>query len=148
MVQSDLRDLGIELNMVAGDRATQNAAQKDINRVQLMHTMVGRADYDVIESHLSVNRRDSLLNNAGDGTPVDAKLEELLQKVVSTPDDAGRAAASKAVQDYLTEQAYVLPLFEEPQVYALAPHVKGFVTESVARPSFYSVYFDRDGEDN
>ena len=148
MVQSDLRDLGIELNMVAGDRATQNAAQKDINRVQLMHTMVGRADYDVIESHLSVNRRDSLLNNAGDGTPVDAKLEELLQKVVSTPDDAGRAAASKAVQDYLTEQAYVLPLFEEPQVYALAPHVKGFITESVARPSFYSVYFDRDGEDN
>ena len=148
MVQSDLRDLGIELNMVAGDRATQNAAQKDINRVQLLHTMVGRADYDVIESHLSVNRRDSLLNNAGDGTPVDAKLEELLQKVVSTPDDAGRAAASKAVQDYLTEQAYVLPLFEEPQVYALAPHVKGFVTESVARPSFYSVYFDRDGEDN
>lgn len=148
MVQSDLSDLGIELNMVAGDRATQNAAQKDINRVQLMHTMVGRADYDVIESHLSVNRRDSLLNNAGDGTPADAKLEELLQKVVSTPDDAGRAAASKAVQDYLTEQAYVLPLFEEPQVYALAPHVKGFITESVARPSFYSVYFDRDGEDN
>lgn len=148
MVQSDLRDLGIELNMVAGDRATQNAAQKDINRVQLMHTMVGRADYDVIESHLSVNRRDALLNDAGDGTPVDAELEELLQKVVSTPDDAGRTAASKAVQDYLTEQAYVLPLFEEPQVYALAPHVKGFVTESVARPSFYSVYFDRDGEDN
>lgn len=146
MIQSDLRDLGIELSMVSGDRATQNAAQKDINRVQIMHTMVGRADYDVIESHLSVKRRDSLLNNSGDGTPVDAKLEELLQKVVSTPDDAGRAEASKEVQDYLTEQAYVLPLFEEPQVYALAPYVKGFATEAVARPSFYSVYLDRNGD--
>nr|WP_236627271.1 TIGR04028 family ABC transporter substrate-binding protein [Corynebacterium ureicelerivorans] len=147
MMQSDLRELGIELNMVAGDRATQNAAQKDINRVQLMHSMVGRADYDVIESFLAVDRRDSLLNNAGDGQPIDAELEELLHKVVSTPDDAGRAAASKAVQDHLTANAYVLPLFEEPQVYALAPHVQGFATEAVARPSFYSVYIDRE-EDN
>ena len=147
MIQSDLRELGIELNMVAGDRATQNAAQKDINRVQLMHTMVGRADYDVIESFLSVDRRDSLLNNAGDGEPIDTELQALLDKVVSTPDDAGRAAASKAVQDHLTENAYTLPLFEEPQVYAVAPHVKGFGTEAVARPSFYSVYFDRE-EDN
>ena len=105
MIQSDLRELGIELNMVAGDRATQNAAQKDINRVQLMHTMVGRADYDVIESFLSVDRRDSLLNNAGDGEPIDTELQALLDKVVSTPDDAGRAAASKAVQDHLTENA-------------------------------------------
>ena len=144
MIQSDLRELGIELNMVAGDRATQNAAQKDINRVQLMHTMVGRADYDVIESFLSVDRRDSLLNNAGDGEPIDTELQALLDKVVSTPDDAGRAAASKAVQDHLTENAYTLPLFEEPQVYAVAPHVKGFGTEAVARPSFYSVYFDRE----
>lgn len=140
MIQSDLLDLGIELEMVAGDRATQNAAQKDINRVQLLHTMVGRADYDVIESHLAIGRRDALLNNAGDDTPIDATLEELLHRVVSTPDASGRAAASKAVQDYVTDQAYILPLFEEPQVYALAPHVNGFATEAVARPSFYSVY--------
>ena len=77
---------------------------------------------------------------AGDDTPIDATLEELLQRVVSTPDVSGRAAASKAVQDYVTDQAYILPLFEEPQVYALAPHVNGFDTEAVARPSFYSVY--------
>ncbi|WP_375712831.1 TIGR04028 family ABC transporter substrate-binding protein [Corynebacterium riegelii] len=142
MVQSDLRELGIELNMVAGDRATQNAAVKDIDRVQIMHTVVGRADYDVIVSHLSLKRRDALLNNAGDDTPVDPTLEELLSTISSTADAQGREAASHAVQDYLTEQAYVLPMFEEPQVYALAPHVKGFDTEAVARPSFYSVYFE------
>lgn len=142
MAQSDLRELGIELNMVAGDRATQNAAVKDIERVQIMHTVVGRADYDVIVSHLSLKRRDALLNNAGDDTPVDPTLEELLSKVSSTADAEERAAASKAVQDYLTEQAYVLPMFEEPQVYALAPYVKGFAPEAVARPSFYSVYFE------
>ncbi|QQU84917.1 TIGR04028 family ABC transporter substrate-binding protein [Corynebacterium riegelii] len=146
MAQSDLRELGIELNMVAGDRATQNAAVKDIDRVQIMHTVVGRADYDVIVSHLSLKRRDALLNNAGDDTPVDPTLEELLSTISSTADAQGREAASHAVQDYLTEQAYVLPLFEEPQVYALAPHVKGFDTEAVARPSFYSVYFEN-GED-
>ena len=142
MVQSDLRELGIELNMVAGDRATQNAAVKDIDRVQIMHTVVGRADYDVIVSHLSLKRRDALLNNAGDDTPVDPTLEELLSTISSTADAQGREAASHAVQDYLTEQAYVLPMFEEPQVYALAPYVKGFAPEAVARPSFYSVYFE------
>ena len=89
---------------------------------------------------MAIGRRDALLNNAGDDTPIDATLEELLQRVVSTPDVSGRAAASKAVQDYVTDQAYILPLFEEPQVYALAPHVNGFDTEAVARPSFYSVY--------
>ena len=30
-------------------------------------------------------------------------------------------------------------------MYALAPHVQGFATEAVARPSFYSVYIDREG---
>ena len=46
------------------------------------------------------------------------------------------------MQDYLAEQAYVIPLFEEPQVYGAAPYVQGIEFESVARPLFYDVWLD------
>lgn len=148
MVQEDLRQIGIELHMYPGDRAAQNAAIKDIDKVQIFHTVVGRADYDVIESHLGIKRRNALLNADADGNPIDAELEAMLQEVTSTPDEAGRAAASRAAQDHVTKNAYVLPLFEEPQVYAVAPNIDGFGTEAVARPSFYNVSINHDTKGN
>ena len=50
-----------------------------------------------------------------------------------------RLAKATEMQDYLAEQAYILPLFEEPQVYGAQPHVDGFTTEAIGRPSFYAV---------
>ena len=54
--------------------------------------------------------------------------------MASEPDPAKRDEASAAVQDYLTEQAYVIPLFEEPQVYGAAPYVHG-VDDRGGRPA-------------
>ena len=62
---------------------------------------------------------------------------------VALPDMGATLGASLSELQWVVN-AYTLPLFEEPQVYAVAPHVKGFGTEAVARPSFYSVYFDRE----
>ena len=42
-------------------------------------------------------------------------------------------------QDYLTEQAYVLPLVEQPVVYGLRTYVHGFDTDPTGLPSFYQV---------
>jgi peptide/nickel transport system substrate-binding protein len=72
----------------------------------------------------------------------DKKLDELLLAVASEPDAAKRVALDGDVQDYLTEQAYVIPLFEEPQVYGAAPYVEGARFESVGRPIFYDVWLD------
>ncbi|QPK78691.1 TIGR04028 family ABC transporter substrate-binding protein [Corynebacterium lizhenjunii] len=144
MVQDQLRRLGIELQINAGDQATQNADAKDINKVQIYHTMVGRADYDVITSHYGIASRDSFLNQDADGNPIDAHLQELLDAVTSTPDEPGRRAAVEVVQDYVTQQAYTLPLFEEPVVYAVSSRVKGFSPESVARPWFYQVTLEEE----
>ncbi|WKD56937.1 Glutathione-binding protein GsiB precursor [Corynebacterium capitovis DSM 44611] len=146
MIQDQLRAVGIALEINSGDNASQNADAKDQNKIQIYHSMVGRADYDAINSLYSVGTRDVFINQDAEGNVIDQHLEDLLQRVVSTPDDAGRAAATRDVQDYITQQAYSIPLFEEPQVYALSPRVKGFRTESVARPSFYDVYIE--SEDN
>lgn len=144
MVQDQLGALGIAIEINPGDQATQNADAKSIDKVQLYHIMVGRADYDVIASMYSVNNRDALLNQDKEGNPLDAKLEELLGKVTSSPKSEDRKKAVEEVQDYLTEQAYVIPFFEEPQVYAVAPEVHGFSPESVARPWFYEVSLEQE----
>src|SRR6187402_975526 len=89
--------------------------------------MVGRADLDVIKSQFFTKNRNTLLSD-------DADLDALLLKVASEPDPDKRIAASQAVQDYLAEQAYVIPFFEEPQVYGTAPYVHGAEYESVGRP--------------
>ena len=68
------------------------------------------------------------------------KAWTLLLAIASEPTTAERQAASEAAQKYLAENAYILPIFEEPQVFGLTAKVHGFDTESVGRPAFYSTW--------
>lgn len=143
IVQEQLAELGVEVELYSGDYAAQTAASLDANKVQVAHSMVGRADFDVLKSQFFSTNRNILLNyDTAAKTSADPKLEELLLAVASTPTAEGRQAASEAAQRYLAEQAYVLPIFEEPQVFGLTNKVQGFNTESVGRPSFYSTWLN------
>jgi peptide/nickel transport system substrate-binding protein len=135
LVAQQLAEIGVELNVKSADAGTYAEDIKDPLETPLYHSMVGRADLDVIKSQYHTENRNTLLSN-------DAELDRLLETVASTADADERVAASQAVQDYLAEQAYVIPLFEEPQVYGAAPHVHGVAFESVARPLFYDVWLD------
>lgn len=139
ILQDQLGQIGIQVDFISGDQAAQTAASAHLDQVQVYHSMVARADYDVIKSQYHSENRNAFLNGI-DGQVTDPELDRLLDLVASSPDPADREAATGAVQDYLSAQAYVLPLFEEPQVYGVSPRVRGFSTESVARPSFYSVW--------
>ncbi|MFC6145798.1 TIGR04028 family ABC transporter substrate-binding protein [Corynebacterium nasicanis] len=140
-IQEQLRRVGVEIHLNPGDNATQNADSKDYEKIQIRHTMVGRADYDVIKSMWHSTNRNELLNGSDD-TVHDPHLDELLHDIASLATEEERATRTREVQDYLTEQAYVLPLFEEPVVYGVQPHVLGFRPESIGRPSFYGVSLD------
>lgn len=142
LVAQQLREIGVELELFQGDQAAQTAASADVDQIQIYHSMVGRADFDVIKSQFSIQNRNTLRNVDDAGQPVDAELEALLQAVASEPTVEGRQEASAAVQAHLTEQAYVLPFFEEPQVYGVQPRVHGFLTESVGRPSLAAVWLE------
>lgn len=144
LIQEQLGELGIEVNLFSGDQAAQTAASLDPDTVQVYHSMVGRADYDVLKSQYFSTNRNTLLNyNTATGKNADQELDDLLAKVASEPTADKRAAASEAAQRYLAENAYILPLFEEPQVYGLTDTVQGFATESVGRPNFYSTWLNR-----
>ena len=144
IIQEQLAKIGIEVKLFPGDMAAQTAASLDQNTVQVYHSMVGRADFDVLKSQYFSKNRNTLLNrNPADNSVADPKLDELLAKIASVPTTQERADASKAAQLYLADNAYILPIFEEPQVFGLRSDVEGFHTESVGRPSFYSTWLNR-----
>src|SRR5690625_1780553 len=143
LLAQQLREVGIDLEVLRADAGTFAEAIKDPNRVQIFHSMVGRTDLDVIKSQYYSENRNVLLNrDPATGEITDPELEELLEAVASEADGEARRAKSQKVQEYLTENTYVLPLFEEPQVFGVNPGVDGFDTESVGRPSFYGVSLD------
>ncbi|MFP1603527.1 TIGR04028 family ABC transporter substrate-binding protein [Microbacterium sp. 2216-1] len=133
LVAQQWRAVGVELNVKPGDAGSRAADILDPLKTPVSQDMVGRSDLDVIKSEYHTENRNVLLSN-------DAELDRLLEVVASEADTDKRIAASQAVQDYLAEQAYVIPLFEEPQVYGAAPHVRGIDYESVGRPSFFGVW--------
>ncbi|MGP9745494.1 TIGR04028 family ABC transporter substrate-binding protein [Brachybacterium sp. AOP29-B2-41] len=140
LIQEQLAEFGITVTLLSGDQAAQDAARAEPGTVQVYHSMVGRADFDVLKSQYASDNRNVLLNLEPDGSIGDPELDELLAAVASTPGAEGRTEASAAAQTHLAEQAYILPLFEEPQVFGLADAVQGFATESVGRPSFLGTW--------
>lgn len=58
-------------------------------------------------------------------------------------DPAKRLQIAGEAQKYLLDQAYVIPFFEEPQVFAGAPYLKGVNFEAVGRPSFYGAWLEK-----
>ena len=105
---------------------------------------MGRADPDVIKSNYYPTNRNLLLQKGGISQKVksfeDTRLNGLFDAIAQEPDTARRLALTQDVQRYLIEQAYVIPLFEEPQVFAGAPWLRDVDFEAVGRPSFYRTW--------
>ncbi|MFI7692607.1 TIGR04028 family ABC transporter substrate-binding protein [Nonomuraea sp. NPDC049655] len=125
--------LGVQLEIRPADAGTQAVDIKDAEKTAVAHSMVGRADQDVIKSHFHSQNRDVILSK-------DKKLDTLLEEESAEPDNAKRNAKVGEIQRYVIDQGYAIPLFEEPQVYGGAPYVKGVAFEAVARPWFYSAW--------
>ncbi|WP_087001116.1 TIGR04028 family ABC transporter substrate-binding protein [Rhizobium sullae] len=136
--------LGVTLNVLAGDAGSKTVDDLDPEKTPVSPAMVGRADPDVIKSQYYPKNRDVLRQKGGLSDKVksfaDGKLNGLLEQLSSEPDRAKRLAIAGEVQTYVIDQAYAIPIFEEPQAFAGAPYVQGITFEAVGRPSFYSAW--------
>ena len=139
--------VGAKLNILSGSAGSTISDNLDPRKTPLVVAEVGRADPDVIKSQFHPANRDALLQKGGSSANVqsfaDPKLNGLLEAVASETDRAKRLALAGDAQSYLLDQAYVIPIFEEPQVFAAAPYVKGLRFEAVGRPSFYDAWLDK-----
>ncbi|HEV7310801.1 TIGR04028 family ABC transporter substrate-binding protein [Ensifer sp.] len=136
--------VGVKLSVLAGDSGSRTVDDLDPLKTPVSPAMVGRADPDVIKSQYYPKNRDVLRQKGGLSDKVqnfaDSKLNGLLEALASEPDRQKRLAIAGEVQDYVVDQAYAIPIFEEPQAYAGAPYVQGVAFEAVGRPSFYSTW--------
>lgn len=143
LVAQQWAKLGVKLQVLAGTSGNLVTDNVDPVKTPLVVAEVGRADPDVIKSQFYAKNRDALLQKGGLNPKAsfsDDKLNGILEAVASETDGSKRLDAAKAAQEYLLDQAYVIPFFEEPQVFAGAPYVKGVAFEAVGRPSFYSTW--------
>ena len=136
--------VGVKLNVLAGDLGSRTVDSLDPAKTPVAPAMVGRADPDVIRSNYYPTTRNVLLQKGGVSQRVqnfqDAELNALLEAIAAETDPAKRLSLTGDVQRYILDKAYVIPLFEEPQVFAAAPRVHGFGFEAVGRPSFYGAW--------
>ncbi len=128
-------------------RAPASAADNlDPQKTPATVVEVGRADPDVIKSQFYPTNRDGLLQKGGTSSNSnfsDDKLNALLLGIASEVDAQKRLQTAGEAQNYLIDQAYVIPFFEEPQVFAGAPYLKGVSFEAVGRPSFYGAWLEK-----
>lgn len=139
--------LGVKLNVLAGDAGSKVVDELDPLKTPVAVAMVGRADPDVIKSQYYPTNRNLLLQKGGVSDKIktfsDDKLNAILDEIASQPDREKRLTAVADAQAYVLDQAYAVPIFEEPQAFAGAPYVKGVAFEAVGRPSFYSTWLDK-----
>ncbi len=147
LVSQQWGQVGVKLNILAGDAGSRVADNLDPEKTAAYVVEVGRADPDVIKSAFYPTNRDVLLQKGGSSSKVknfrDDKLNDLLIAVSAEVDPKKRLALTADVQNYLLDQAYVIPIFEEPQVFAGAPYLKGINFEAVGRPSFYGAWLEK-----
>jgi peptide/nickel transport system substrate-binding protein len=139
--------VGVKLTVLSGDPGSIIVDNLDPVKAPVFNTMVGRADPDVIKSQFYPKNRNVLLQKGGTSGKVksfiDEKLNAALETVASETDPAKRLATMRDLQGYIIDQAYVIPVFEEPQVFAGAARLKGIGFEAVGRPSFYDAWLDK-----
>ena len=147
LVAQQWRQVGVALSVKAGDAGSRTLDNLDPLKTPLTVSEVGRADPDVVKSMFYPANRDALLQKGGSSDKVksfrDDRLNELLVNISAEVDPQKRLQLTGDAQRYLLDNAYVIPIFEEPQVFAGAPWLKGVSFEAVGRPSFYGAWIEK-----
>ena len=147
LVAQQWRQVGGALAVKAGDAGSRTLDNLDPLKTPLIVSEVGRADPDVVKSMFFPTNRDALLQKGGSSDKVqgfrDDKLNALLSAISAEVEPQKRLQLTGDAQRYLLDNAYVIPIFEEPQVFAGAPWVKGVSFEAVGRPSFYGAWLEK-----
>lgn len=145
MLAEQWRRLGVRLDILNGSPSATILDNLNPAKTALADVEVGRADADVLLEELYPTRRNVLLQAGGQSQHArrfrDSVLNDLLDRIETETDPVQRMAHVVAVQDYVIDQAYMIPIFEEPQIYAGRGDLSGVLFEAVGRPVLYKAAF-------
>jgi len=138
LLQSQWKKAGVELKINSASHTEYEAIRAARgDRWTFAQGQQSTADPSVLRAALASERGNGTFN------PVpDARLDELLEAQALTSDPVERAAAIQAIEDHVFENAYLIPLYDETQVFGLAATVHGFTTESTGRSWLYDTWIE------
>lgn len=134
-IQADLKEIGIELVIKETDYSSYNATTAADTELAALRTGWPAPDPVALNNAYRAERGDQLRLKGSD-----TKLEELLLSHIVETDEAKRSGILGALQDYLIDNAYVIPILNDSQVYAGAERVQGFTFSDGALPLFHSTW--------
>jgi peptide/nickel transport system substrate-binding protein len=136
LLQSQWRKAGVELNINSASLTEYQAIQAERRDTWTFEQgQQSTAEPSVLRASYGADRSNVTHNP----TP-DAELEALLAAQAVESDPEKRKAAIQAIEDHIFSNGYSIPLYDETQVFGLAPTVHGYATESTARSWFYDTW--------
>ncbi len=136
LLQSQWRKAGVELNINSASLTEYQSIQAERRDTWAFEQgQQSTAEPSVLRASYGAER-----SNATHNPTPDAELEALLAAQAVEFDPDKRKAAIQAIEDHIFSSGYSIPLYDETQVFGLAPNVHGFTTESTARSWFYDTW--------
>lgn len=133
-IQNQFKDVGIELSLNELDYSTYWATAFADPEVGALRVGWPHPDPSKGLSEYYSKDGSDLLGLVGS----DTTLQSLLDAQNAATDDDTRAAILGQIQDHLIDQAYVVPILNDSQVFVTQQRVKGFSLTDGALPEFYN----------
>jgi peptide/nickel transport system substrate-binding protein len=135
VLQAQWREAGVEIRITSPSLTEYEAQEQTAPDWFFTQGQTSTAEPSVLRTSYGSDRQDVTQQ-----APPDAQLDELLAAQSYEFDPEKRKAAVQAIEDHIFAEGYSIPLYDETQVFGLAPSVQGFTTESTGRSWFYDTW--------
>jgi len=143
LIAQQLKQIGIEFEVRLVDPSGYAAAiaepETSFQITQLTVADVGGRWRTKWDSTLALDSASSSNVNVGD-----EKIDALFAQINASANEDERVEPIADIQKQIIEQAYLIPLEVNQQLFGLAESVHGFNTTAFARPIFYDVWLDEE----
>lgn len=138
LVQAQLKELGVELSLRDADYSQVSEAYAAPDVATVRSGWPYPATWATLRTQWAADGTDAFSLDGADPT-----LDELLTEQATATDPAERSALLAELQHHVIENAYVLPLLKDSQIFAAQSDVQDFSWSAEARPLFYATWLDR-----
>ena len=139
--QASLLDIGFDYvaETMPYEATARRYADNDYELARLLFTLIDPHDAFFITFHSSQVEGGGQFNRS---RVEDPRLDELIAQGVAATDRDERLAIYQELQEYVMDQALVLPAFEDVLTHAMQEHVIGFRGDLLGRPYLIDVWLD------
>ncbi|GAA1111572.1 ABC transporter substrate-binding protein [Nesterenkonia jeotgali] len=140
LIQLQLAEIGVELQIEETDYSSYSDVILD-PEIAVRRNGWPEADPWVRQTvNYTVDESNALFLEEDD--PAAQELGELYQDQLHQTGPAAREGVLAEIQDTLIDDAFLLPILDDSQVFGAQPHVQDLEFTSEARPVFYSTWID------